>query len=226
MWSERYRLEWKIENKIVLERFYWCSFNCGHNPYLRVWLHDEVSSQGSGGIVGCPGGQWWWWLPLPLWWEWLLRWWWWSDPGRITKLPPPLLQLLFSDPGDSTMKRDRRTLAAFSAVRRFSFALSISALTSSSSCPVWPVKPGAEAEVAGIVVEVVVVAKISAEVVVVVVVEVASRCWSVETLFILLFEDEITTDVHDDINEKYQRVSIICGNCSTIHALEDNANEK
>lgn len=110
--------------------------------------------------------------------------------------PPPLLQLLFSDPGDSAMKRESKTLAAFSAVRRFSFALSISARTSSSSCPLCPVKTGQEAAVeAGMVVEVVVVAKISAEVVVVVVVEVASRCSSVEVLFVLLFEDDITADV-------------------------------
>ncbi len=41
-----------------------------------------------------------------------------------------------------------------------------------------------------------------------------------------MFTYKIKTDVDDDTNEKYQRVSIICLNCSTVHDLDDNAKKE
>lgn len=38
-----------------------------------------------------------------------------------------------------------------------------------------------------------------------------------------MFKFKIINDIDDDTNEMYQRISIICENCSTIHNLEDNA---
>lgn len=41
-----------------------------------------------------------------------------------------------------------------------------------------------------------------------------------------MFSFEIVTDYDDDKECDYQRVSISCGNCSTLHCLEDNAEEE
>lgn len=38
-----------------------------------------------------------------------------------------------------------------------------------------------------------------------------------------MFDYKIRTEIDDDTNEKYQTVSIGCGNCNTIHSLDDNA---
>jgi RNase P subunit RPR2 len=38
-----------------------------------------------------------------------------------------------------------------------------------------------------------------------------------------MFKYRIVTEIDDDTNKEYQRVSIACDNCSTIHCLEDNA---
>lgn len=40
------------------------------------------------------------------------------------------------------------------------------------------------------------------------------------------FKYNIVTDFNDDLNKEYQRVTITCENCSTIHCLEDNAEEE
>lgn len=40
-----------------------------------------------------------------------------------------------------------------------------------------------------------------------------------------MFKYRIVTDIDDDTNKEYERVSIICENCSTIHYLEDNADK-
>ncbi|GEM_PF-4842310 len=37
---------------------------------------------------------------------------------------------------------------------------------------------------------------------------------------------EIVNDYNDDNECEYQRVSISCGNCGTLHCLEDNADER
>jgi len=39
------------------------------------------------------------------------------------------------------------------------------------------------------------------------------------------FKYRIITDFDDELNKEYQKVAIICNNCSTIHLLEDNANK-
>jgi len=41
-----------------------------------------------------------------------------------------------------------------------------------------------------------------------------------------MFKYRIVTEIDDDTNEKYQRVSINCENCSTINCLEDNAEKE
>jgi len=41
-----------------------------------------------------------------------------------------------------------------------------------------------------------------------------------------MFKYRIVTEIDDDTNEEYQRVSITCENCSTIHCLEDNAEKE
>jgi RNase P subunit RPR2 len=37
---------------------------------------------------------------------------------------------------------------------------------------------------------------------------------------------KISTDINDDTNEEYQRVTIACDNCNTLHDLEDNAEKE
>ena len=40
------------------------------------------------------------------------------------------------------------------------------------------------------------------------------------------FTYKIVTDYDDDKEQDYQRISIACNNCSTLHCLEDNATEE
>ncbi len=41
-----------------------------------------------------------------------------------------------------------------------------------------------------------------------------------------MFSYSIITELNDDTNEEYNRVSIACENCNTIHDLEDNADKR
>lgn len=38
-----------------------------------------------------------------------------------------------------------------------------------------------------------------------------------------MFDYQIVEDIDDDTNLPYDRVSICCNNCATLHDLEDNA---
>lgn len=40
-----------------------------------------------------------------------------------------------------------------------------------------------------------------------------------------MFDYEIVNEIDDDTNEPYQRVSIGCNNCHTLHDLDDNAEQ-
>jgi len=40
-----------------------------------------------------------------------------------------------------------------------------------------------------------------------------------------MFKYSIVTYLHDELKKECERVTIICENCSTIHSLEDNAEE-
>lgn len=41
-----------------------------------------------------------------------------------------------------------------------------------------------------------------------------------------MFSYEIVDEINDDIEEPYQRVSICCNNCHTLHDLDDNAEQR